>query len=117
MELRDTLYDETAAATLISSFSEDEVSSIYNEFVLSARNKLIRCQQLVDDDKEQCIKLIHRQASTALQLGFNRYGTELKRIERKLLDNKPLKELLTEALILWQESLQAYLKHARRELS
>ncbi len=117
VELRDTLYDETAAATLISSFSEDEVSSIYNEFVLSARNKLIRCQQLVDDDKEQCIKLIHRQASTALQLGFNRYGTELKRIERKLLDNKPLKELLTEALILWQESLQAYLKHARRELS
>ncbi|WP_462177991.1 ATP-binding protein [Pseudoalteromonas gelatinilytica] len=116
VELRDTLYDETAAATLVSSFSEDEVSSIYNEFVLSARNKLIRCQQLVEDDKEQCIKLLHRQASTALQLGFNRYGLELKKIERKLLDNKPLKESLTEALGLWQESLQAYLKHVRSEL-
>ncbi len=117
VELRDTLYDETAAATLVSSFSEDEVSSIYNEFVLSARNKLIRCQQLVEDDKEQCIKLLHRQASTALQLGFNRYGLELKKIERKLLDNKPLKESLTEALVLWQESLQAYLKHVRSELA
>ncbi|WP_462174805.1 ATP-binding protein [Pseudoalteromonas gelatinilytica] len=117
VELRDTLYDETAAATLVSSFSEDEVSSIYNEFVLSARNKLIRCQQLVEDDKDQCIKLLHRQASTALQLGFNRYGLELKKIERKLLDNKPLKESLTEALVLWQESLQAYLKHVRSELA
>jgi CheY-like chemotaxis protein/anti-sigma regulatory factor (Ser/Thr protein kinase) len=117
VELRDTLYDETAAATLVSSFSEDEVSSIYNEFVLSARNKLIRCQQLVEDDKDQCIKLLHRQASTALQLGFNRYGLELKKIERKLLDNKPLKESLTEALVLWQESLQAYLKHVRSELT
>ncbi len=117
VELRDTLYDETAAVTLISSFSEDEVSSIYNEFVLSARNKLIRCQQLVEDDKDQCIKLLHRQASTALQLGFNRYGLELKKIERKLLDNKPLKESLSETLGLWQESLQAYLKHVRSELS
>ncbi|MCF7501852.1 MULTISPECIES: ATP-binding protein [unclassified Pseudoalteromonas] len=117
VELRDTLYDETAAAALISSFNEDEVSSIYNEFVLSARNKLIRCQQLVEDDKEQCIKLLHRQASTALQLGFNRYGLELKKVERKLLDNKPLKESLTGALGLWQESLQAYLAHVRSELS
>lgn len=117
VELRDTLYDETAAATLVSSFNEDEMSSIYNEFVLSARNKLIRCQQLVEDDKDQCIKLLHRQASTALQLGFNRYGLELKKIERKLLDNKPLKDSLTDAMVLWQESLQAYLKHVRNELA
>ena len=116
VELSDVLYDDTAADTLKSSFSEDEVSSIYNEFVLSARNKLIRAQQLLDEDKEQCIKLLHRQASTALQLGFNRYGGELKKIERRMLDNKPLKESLTDALILWQNSLEQYLKYVRKQL-
>ncbi|MGS0537177.1 hypothetical protein [Pseudoalteromonas sp. SaAl2] len=100
-----------------SSFSEDEVSSIYNEFVLSARNKLIRAQQLHDEDKDQCIKVLHRQASTALQLGFNRYGSELKKIERRLLDNKPLKDALTDAIVLWQSSLEQYLKYVRSELS
>ncbi|MBB1344207.1 response regulator, partial [Pseudoalteromonas sp. SR45-6] len=113
VELSDVLYDNTAEDTLKSSFSEDEISSIYNEFVLSARNKLIRAQQLLDEDKEQCIKLLHRQASTALQLGFNRYGIELKKIERRLLDNKPLIESLTEALVLWQNSLEQYLKYVR----
>ena len=117
VELSDVLYDDTAADTLKSSFSEDEVSSIYNEFVLSARNKLIRAQQLLDEDKEQCIKLLHRQASTALQLGFNRYGSELKKIERRLLDNKPLKESLTAALVLWQNSLEQYLKYVREQMS
>ncbi|NMM42515.1 ATP-binding protein [Pseudoalteromonas arctica] len=117
VELSDILYDDTAAETLKSSFSEDEISSIYNEFVLSARNKLIRAQQLLNDDKEQCIKLLHRQASTALQLGFNRYGIELKKIERRLLDNKPLKESLTEALVLWQNSLEQYLKYVREQMS
>lgn len=117
VELSDVLYDETAAETLKSSFSEDEVSSIYNEFVLSARNKLIRAQQLLDEDKEQCIKVLHRQASTALQLGFNRYGMELKKIERRLLDSKPLKDSLTEAIVLWQSSLEQYLKYIRSELS
>ena len=96
VELIDTLYDKTAIETLASSFSEDEVSSIYNEFVLSARNKLIRCQDLIDQHPEQCIKLLHRQASTALQLGFNRYGMELKKIERRLLDNKPHNAILDE---------------------
>ncbi|MDP2636698.1 MULTISPECIES: ATP-binding protein [unclassified Pseudoalteromonas] len=117
VELSDVLYDETAAETLTSSFSDDEVSSIYNEFVLSARNKLVRAQQLLDEDKEQCIKLLHRQASTALQLGFNRYGAELKKIERRLLDNKPLKEPLSDVIVLWQDSLEQYLKHVRSELS
>lgn len=117
VELSDVLYDNTAEDTLKSSFSEDEISSIYNEFVLSARNKLIRAQQLLDEDKEQCIKLLHRQASTALQLGFNRYGIELKKIERRLLDNKPLKESLTEALVLWQNSLEQYLKYVREQMS
>ncbi|GEB72819.1 hypothetical protein PCA01_35290 [Pseudoalteromonas carrageenovora] len=116
VELVDTLYDETAAETLTSSFSEDEVSSIYNEFVLSARNKLIRCQGLIDHQPEQCIKLLHRQASTALQLGFNRYGIELKKIERRLLDNKPHNNLLDEALDLWQRSLAQYLKFVRGQL-
>ncbi|MEL0647463.1 response regulator [Pseudoalteromonas agarivorans] len=116
VELVDTLYDETAAETLTSSFSEDEVSSIYNEFVLSARNKLIRCQGLIDHQPEQCIKLLHRQASTALQLGFNRYGIELKKIERRLLDNKPHNNLLDEALELWQRSLEQYLKYVRGQL-
>ena len=117
VELSDVLYDDTAADTLTRSFSEDEVSSIYNEFVLSARNKLLRAQQLLDEDKEQCIKILHRQASTALQLGFNRYGNDLKKIERRLLDNKPLKESLTEALVLWQNSLEQYLKYVREQMS
>ena len=117
VELVDTLYDETAAETLTSSFSEDEVSSIYNEFVLSARTKLTRCQELIDQQPEQCIKLLHRQASTALQLGFNRYGIELKKIERRLLDNKPHNNLLDEALELWQRSLEQYLKYVRGQLS
>ncbi|MEM5552592.1 ATP-binding protein [Pseudoalteromonas neustonica] len=116
VELSDVLYDETAAKTLQGSFTDDEVSSIYNEFVLSARNKLIRAQQLLDEDKELCIKVLHRQASTALQLGFNRYGMELKKIERRLLDSKPLKESLTEALVLWQNSLEQYLKYVRSQL-
>jgi signal transduction histidine kinase/DNA-binding response OmpR family regulator len=116
IELVDILYDETAAQTLTSSFSEDEVSSIYNEFVLSARNKLIRCQKLIDQQPEQCIKLLHRQASTALQLGFNRYGIALKKIERRLLDKKPLNNSLNEALTLWQQSLEAYLKCVRKGL-
>ncbi|MEL0641524.1 response regulator [Pseudoalteromonas aliena] len=116
VELIDTLYDETAVETLTSSFSEDEVSSIYNEFVLSARNKLIRCQKLIDQQPEQCIKLLHRQASTALQLGFNRYGIELKKIERRLLDKKPHNDMLDEALELWQRSLEQYLKFVRGQL-
>ncbi|MBH0091042.1 response regulator [Pseudoalteromonas sp. AS84] len=116
VELIDTLYDKTAAETLTSSFSEDEVSSIYNEFVLSARNKLIRCQKLIDQQPEQCIKLLHRQASTALQLGFNRYGIELKKIERRLLDKKPHNDMLDEALDLWQRSLEQYLKFVRGQL-
>jgi signal transduction histidine kinase/CheY-like chemotaxis protein len=116
VELIDTLYDKTAAETLTSSFSEDEVSSIYNEFVLSARNKLIRCQKLIDQQPEQCIKLLHRQASTALQLGFNRYGIELKKIERRLLDKKPHNDMLDEALDLWQRSLEKYLKYVRGQL-
>jgi len=116
VELIDTLYDKTAAETLTSSFSEDEVSSIYNEFVLSARNKLIRCQKLIDQHPEQCIKLLHRQASTALQLGFNRYGIELKKIERRLLDKKPHNDMLDEALDLWQRSLEQYLKFVRGQL-
>ena len=116
IELVDTLYDESAIETLSSSFSEDEVSSIYNEFVLSARNKLIRCQGLIDQQPEQCIKLLHRQASTALQLGFNRYGSELKKIERRLLEKKPHNNMLDEALDLWQRSLKQYLKLVRDQL-
>lgn len=117
VDLSDVLYDQSAADTLKSSFSEDEVSSIYNEFVLSARNKLIRAQQLCEQQPEQCIKILHRQASTALQLGFNRYGMELKKLERRLLDNKPLKESLTDTLVLWQSSLEQYLKYVRSQLN
>jgi two-component system, OmpR family, aerobic respiration control sensor histidine kinase ArcB len=116
VELIDTLYDETAADTLMRSFSADEMSSIYNEFVLSARSKLNRCQELIDSQPEHCIKLLHRQASTALQLGFNRYGIELKKIERRLLDKKPHNNLLDEALDLWQRSLEKYLTFVRKGL-
>ncbi|MEM0515619.1 response regulator [Pseudoalteromonas sp. YIC-827] len=113
--LKDVLYDETAAELMANTFAEQELSSIYNEFVLSARNKLLRCQQLVSNDKEQCIKLLHRQASTALQLGFNRYGMALKKIERRLLDGKPIDEGLAEGLELWQQSLEQYLKFMRSQ--
>lgn len=115
VELPDMLYDDTAAASLNSSFNEEELSSIYNEFVLSARNKVLRIQQLSKDEPEQCIKLLHRQASTALQLGFNRFGTLLKRIERRLLDGKDCNQELDQALPLWQESLEAYLNHVRKQ--
>ncbi|MFC3034619.1 ATP-binding protein [Pseudoalteromonas fenneropenaei] len=113
--LPDVLYDETAVGSLQISFNEDEVSSIYNEFVLSARNKLIRSQQLSKEDPEQCIKLLHRQASTALQLGFNRFGMLLKRIERRMLDQKDCEQEHTQALVLWQASLEAYLAHIRQQ--
>jgi signal transduction histidine kinase/CheY-like chemotaxis protein len=115
VELADVLYDETAASSLQKNFNEDEVSSIYNEFVLSARNKLISIQQQLDVDNDQCIKQLHRQASTALQLGFNRYGQELKNIERRLLEQKSAHEELTQAMVLWQESLAAYLQFVRTQ--
>ncbi|MBQ4839663.1 MULTISPECIES: ATP-binding protein [Pseudoalteromonas] len=115
VELSDTLYDDTAVNSLKSGFSEDEVSSIYNEFVLSARNKLIHIQQLLSEDEEQCIKSLHRQASTALQLGFNRYGLALKKIERRLLDGKQCDDDLTQAMALWQKSLEAYLQFVRQQ--
>ncbi|RZM75122.1 ATP-binding protein [Pseudoalteromonas rubra] len=114
VELSDTLYDESAVTSL-SGFSEDEVSSIYNEFVLSARTKLRHIQQLLDEDDQQCIKLLHRQASTALQLGFNRYGLTLKKIERRLLDKKRCDEELADAMVLWQQSLEAYLQYVRHQ--
>ncbi|OCQ18732.1 hybrid sensor histidine kinase/response regulator [Pseudoalteromonas luteoviolacea] len=115
VELCDTLYDDTAVNSLKSGFSEDEVSSIYNEFVLSARNKLIHIQQLLTEDEQQCIKSLHRQASTALQLGFNRYGLALKKIERRLLDGKQCDDDLTQAMALWQKSLEAYLQFVRQQ--
>ncbi|MCO7201596.1 MULTISPECIES: ATP-binding protein [Pseudoalteromonas] len=115
VELPDILYDETAVNALKSGFSEDEVSSIYNEFVLSARNKLIHIQQLLEQDEDQCIRQLHRQASTALQLGFNRYGSNLKKAERRLLDGKSCHDELTEAMTLWQDSLAAYLHFVRKE--
>jgi CheY-like chemotaxis protein len=115
VELADVLYDETAALSLLKNFNDDEVSSIYNEFVLSARNKLISIQQQLDIDNEQCIKQLHRQASTALQLGFNRYGTALKHIERRLLEQKTAQDELTQAMVLWQSSLNAYLKFVRSQ--
>ncbi|MFY8274475.1 ATP-binding protein [Pseudoalteromonas sp. SSDWG2] len=111
--LKDVLYDDTAINMMSHSFDEQEVTSIYNEFVLSARNKLLRCQQLISSDKEQCIKILHRQASTAMQLGFNRYGMALKKVERRLLENKPIDTQLSDCLDLWQQSLEQYLNHMR----
>lgn len=115
VELANVLYDETASQSLQKNFNDDEVSSIYNEFVLSARNKLIGVQQQLDVDNEQCIKQLHRQASTALQLGFNRYGLALKHIERRLLEQKSAGDELTQAMVLWQDSLNAYLQFVRSQ--
>ncbi|MBQ4834497.1 response regulator [Pseudoalteromonas sp. MMG010] len=116
-ELVDTLYDETAAETLMSSFSEDELASIYNEFLLCARSKQLKINELATHHPEQCIKLLHRQASTALQLGFNRYGLALKKIERRMLDNKTVTEQLNDTIKLWQLSLEQYLKFIRSQIT
>ncbi|MEO2268969.1 response regulator [Pseudoalteromonas sp. YIC-656] len=113
--LKDVLYDETAIELMTHTFEEQELSSIYNEFVLSARNKLLRCQQLISQDPEQCIKILHRQASTALQLGFNRYGMALKKVERRLLEDKPIDVQLSDCLDLWQQSLEQYLSYMRQQ--
>ncbi len=113
--LKDVLYDETAIELMTHTFEEQELSSIYNEFVLSARNKLLRCQQLISQDPEQCIKILHRQASTALQLGFNRYGMALKKLERRLLEDKPIDVQLSDCLDLWQQSLEQYLMYMRQQ--
>ncbi|EAR26878.1 putative control sensor/kinase protein (ArcB, TorS, ChiS, LuxQ, BvgS family) [Pseudoalteromonas tunicata D2] len=115
VELKPLLYDVVAAHSLATSFNEDELSSVYNEFVLSARSKLNRCQEIEATDQDQCIKILHRQASTALQLGFNLYGLELKKLERRLLDKKTPLEF-TEAIEIWQQSLAQYLKHVRSML-
>ncbi|MFT7567800.1 MAG: two-component system aerobic respiration control sensor histidine kinase ArcB, partial [Pseudoalteromonas distincta] len=45
-----------------------------------------------------------------------RYGIELKKIERRLLDKKPHNDMLDEALDLWQRSLEQYLKFVRGQL-
>ncbi len=115
-ELEAILYDISAIDALTHSFSEDELSSIYNEFVLSARNKLIRCKELLVNEQDQCIKILHRQASTALQLGFNLYGMELKKLERKLLDKKSINDEIDTALVLWQKSLNEYLQDVRSKI-
>lgn len=115
-ELKSVLYDETATKTLESSFTEDELSAVYNEFVLSARSKFKHLQELLSSDTEQCIKILHRQASTALQLGFNLYGRELKKIERKLLDKKSIESEMNDVTELWQKSLAAYLEDVKRKL-
>jgi hypothetical protein len=51
-----------------------------------------------------------------MQLGFNSYGLALKKIERRLLDKKPLNNSLNEASTLWQHSLEAYLRYVRQGL-
>ena len=81
----------------------------------SSRSKLNRCQEIATTDQEQCIKVLHRQASTALQLGFNLYGLELKKLERRLLDKKTPLEF-SEAIEIWQQSLAQYLQHVRTML-
>ena len=115
-ELKPVLYDETATKTLSSSFSEDELSAVYNEFVLSARSKFNHLQQILNSDSEQSIKILHRQASTALQLGFNLYGMALKKLERKLIDKKSVESDMDEVTVLWQKSLAAYLEDVKRNL-
>lgn len=115
-ELKSVLYDETATKTLESSFTEDELSAVYNEFVLSARSKFNHLQELLSSDTEQCIKILHRQASTALQLGFNLYGMELKKLERRLLDKKSIDADIDDVTELWQKSLAAYLEDVKRKL-
>jgi CheY-like chemotaxis protein len=115
-DIEPILFDKSAAKTLSNSFSEDELSSVYNDFVLSARTKQNRCQELLASDSEQCIKILHRQASTALQLGFNLYGLALKKIERKLLDGKVVHQDLEQTSDLWQKSLTEYLKDVRKNM-
>ncbi len=114
-EITDVLFDQGAAQSLESSFSEDELSSVYNDFVLSIRSKMTRIEKSVDEDADKAIKEFHRLASTALQLGFNRFGLSLKQAERQLLegDNKIDFEQLKQQ---WQQSLNTYLDHIKNTL-
>jgi two-component system aerobic respiration control sensor histidine kinase ArcB len=111
----EVLFDATAAQELERTFSADELSSVYDEFILSIHNKLSVCESTVLDDPEQVIKTLHRLASTALQLGFNQFGLALKHAERSLLDKQDDIdfELLSS---LWRQTFNDYLAFAQKDL-
>ena len=72
----------------ISSFSQDEFNGIYDEFIMSLRDKLAFCEANYDKYTAETIKTVHRLANTALQLGFNRFGLALKQVEQNLRQNR-----------------------------
>lgn len=113
--VEDILFDASAAQSLSASFAQEEFNAIYDEFIMSLRDKLARCETGFEKQTDETIRTLHRLASTALQLGFNRFGLALKQSERDLLNNKLVfdNEYLKQ---LWQQSLTSYLKYAREQL-
>lgn len=111
----DILFDISAAQGLSNSFEQDEFNAIYNDFIMTIREKISYCESHYEKNTKEVIKVLHRQASTALQLGFNRFGLELKQYERDLLKDK-LKFDSSYLKSLWQESLSSYLDYAKKQL-
>lgn len=114
-QVDDVLFDASAADSLSASFAQEEFNAIYDEFIMSLRDKLARCENNYEKQTDETIRILHRLASTALQLGFNRFGLALKHCERDLLNNTLTfnSDLLKK---LWQESLTSYLEYARQQL-
>lgn len=114
-QVDDVLFDSAAANSLSASFAQEEFNAIYDEFIMSLRDKLARCENDFEKQTDETIRILHRLASTALQLGFNRFGLALKQSERDLLNNRLVfdSEKLKK---LWQESLSNYLEYARQQL-
>ena len=111
----DVLFDTEAANSLNASFSQTEFNAIYDDFIMSLREKLSRCESGYEKQTEETIKILHRLASTALQLGFNRFGLALKNSERELLNNNIVFDTVM-LKALWQETLADYLEHAKKQL-
>lgn len=114
-QIDDVLFDASAADSLSASFAQEEFNAIYDEFIMSLRDKLARCENNYEKQTDETIRILHRLASTALQLGFNRFGLALKQCERDLLNNTLTfnSDLLKK---LWQKSLTCYLEYARQQL-
>lgn len=107
-QINDVLFDSNATGFIAKALSSEGFTSVYHDFITTAEAQLAQCKSLQKQDKTLCIRLLHDQANTALQLGFNRYGLLVKDMERSLLTDKRIDTLLKEANKTWQVSLQAY---------
>jgi hypothetical protein len=105
--INDPLFDLSAVKNLSTSFNQDELNGIFDEFIMSLENKLEYCQANYEHDTKETIQTLHRLTNTALQLGFNRFGIALKQTEQDLR-NHNLSFHSADLKKLWQESLLRY---------